>query len=130
MFRRPSRRLYSQFQFDIGPDRTQIIITMPSKRAPVRRFRRVEDVPSKIKISPALIAVSTVLSIVGTTMLITNSKLGAECKMEAIDKSSYYDDAKPGNLPNWFNYTGTLFVFTGVQTSLSLPNAYLSQFPY
>ena len=124
MFRRWSRRPYSHFQFNIGPDQTYFIAIiigeviqlfiakMPSKRRSVRRLRPVEDVPSKI--SPALIVVSSILSMVGMTMLITNNQLGDECKMEAIDKSSYYDDAKPGNLPKWFDYTGTLFVFTGV----------------
>ena len=110
MFRRWSRRLYSQFQFNNGPDQTYIIVTMPSKRA-----SGVEDVPPKI--SPAYFA--TMLSIVGATMLITNSQLGDKCKMEAIDKSSYYDDAEPGNLPKWFNYTGTLFVLTGVWTLIA-----------
>ena len=47
---------------------------MPSKRATTRHLRCVKDVPSKI--SPALIMVLTVLSIVGMTMLITNNQLG------------------------------------------------------
>ena len=113
MFRRRSvGRLFSEFKFNIGPDQTYIIVRMPNKRASARRIRRMEDVPSKI--SPALITVSIVLSIIGGTMLITNNQLGDKCKMEAIDKSSYYNDAKPGNLPKWYDYTGTLFVFTGV----------------
>ena len=65
-------------------------------------------------INPAFILVSKVLFIFGVAMLMIISNLGDECKMEAIDKSSYYDNTKLGNLPKWFNYTGTLFVFTGL----------------
>ena len=86
---------------------------MPGKRdVHGMRYKREEDMPSKI--NPAFIVVSTTLFIVGVAMLIIVDKLGDECKMEAFDKSSYYDSAKMGNLPKWFNYTGTLFVFTGL----------------
>ena len=79
---------------------------MPGKRdVHGMRYKREEDMPSKI--NPAFIVVSTTLFIVGVAMLIIVDKLGDECKMEAFDKSSYHDSAKMGNLPKWFNYTGT-----------------------
>ena len=84
---------------------------MPGKKAGVRH-KGEEDIPSSI--NPAFIMVSTILFIFGVAMLMIISNLGDECKMEAIDKSSYYDNTKLGNLPKWFNYTGTLFVFTGL----------------
>ena len=86
---------------------------MRGKKDGVRTpYKREEDIPSKI--SPAFIMVSAILFIIGVAMLIISSQVGDECKMEAIDKSSYYDNAKLGNLPKWFNYTGTLFVLTGL----------------
>ena len=90
---------------------------MPGKRDDhgIRyNYKREEDIPSKI--NPALIVVSTILFIVGVGMLIN---IGEECKMEAIDKLSDYGNAKFGNLPKWFNYTGTLFVFTGQWTVMA-----------
>ena len=85
------------------------------------RFRALSDEGDiNSTINPAVIMVSTILFFVGVSMLIIGNSLGDECKMEAIDKSSYEDDDKLGNLPKWFIYTGALIVLTGLWAMMSI----------
>ncbi len=57
--------------------------------------------------------VSCCACVVGIWMLSVGKGLGSQCKMRAIDVSSWGDDTKLGNLPNWFVYTGSIILISG-----------------
>jgi len=57
--------------------------------------------------------ISCLAILAGLVMVTLGKTMGEECKMRCIDVSSYNKPGKPGNIPKWFVYTGSIIAICG-----------------